>query len=119
MPEVVETNVRKACPLQQDFQLSVGGTRINELLRLQWIREYPLGEYGLFPFTENLYRTGWQHDLPNAGACLGAPGSQPAASFPVDGAADFQSAVSFIEVLPLESAVCEVAHQESPSPPPA
>ena len=37
-------------------------------------------------------------------AAVSIPGSQPATSFPVDGAADFQCAGDLIEVLPLEPA---------------
>ena len=102
--EVVEANVRETSPLQQNFQLAVCRARIGGLFRLQRVGEYLFSECGLFPLTENLYRTGRQHDLPSAGAGLGIPGSQSAASFPVNCAADFQRTSDFIEVLPLESA---------------
>ncbi len=104
MTQVVEANVRKASPLQQSFQLSVCGAGIGGLFQLQLVGKYPLSQCGLFSFTENLYCTGWQHDLPSAGVGLGISSSQSTANFPVDGAADFQRAGNLIEVLPLESA---------------
>ena len=53
---------------------------------------------------EDLYCTGGQHDLTSPRVGLGIAGDESTAFFVVDGAADFQSAVSLIEVLPLESA---------------
>ena len=89
MTQVMEANVRETSPLQQNFQLSVGGAKIGGLFRLQLVGEYPFGEGGLFSLTENCNCTAGQYDLTSAGVGLGIPGSQPASSFPVDGAANF------------------------------
>ena len=50
MTQVMEANVRETSPLQQNFQLSVGGARIGGLFRLQRVGEYPFGEGGLLFF---------------------------------------------------------------------
>lgn len=63
------------------------------------------GREGLFlPLPQQLCCAGRQDDFPRSGIGLGVARYQPAALFPVEGAADFENTAAFVKVRPHEAA---------------
>ena len=66
--------------------------------------ENPGGERGFLPYPQQFCRAGRQNDFSRSGVSLGVPGHQPAALFPVEGAADAERPRFVVKIRPHETA---------------